>query len=114
MIRLIAAAVSILLAVPAYACGVEQVSIQNFSSEIDQWSDGSGNVVRLTGDVVSACTTTAKVELLIAAKASGGGTLRQVSSWLTVRPGGIPFDLAGTIPYDPNAASYEVSIARVK
>ena len=97
------------------ACGPEQVSIGSFAPEVDRWSDGSGKVVRLTGQVETTCDQATSIEVEITGRNAAGGIVQHGERWLpAIPPGGAPFDLAGALPYDPAITRYEMAVIRTR
>jgi hypothetical protein len=106
---------SALVAGPAFACAAGDVHLAKFQGQIGTYHDGSGKVVRLSGEIASTCTTGVTVELAVSERDAANNILliRQVA--LPPMPaGGGPFDLIGAIPYDNTVTNYTASISLVR
>jgi hypothetical protein len=113
--RLFLCLATLLRATSAQACGADQLTIQDYQSEVDAWSDGSGHAVRLTGYLTNPCDKTLSVQVGVTELSRGGGTLGTYNFWIDrVPPGGQPIQLLDRVPYRADAASYSLGVVRIK
>ena len=100
---------------PASACGAEQIAVQQFQSEVDTWSDGSGKAVRLAGYLSNPCNATIGVSVGITEYAASGRMLGMYHFWIDgVPPNGKPFELLDSVPYRADAVRYEAGVIRLR